>query len=588
LQVELVLPTSRESDLDYRQQYEALKILLRAVFKEAMPAVDLSTEEALDDSDGVYVLSDSAGESVTVVTFPTADVLAKLVRLQREMGPKGVLILANPQWMLLGSSTPDLGFAATNKRDKNMYEAFIAGFDLAYSLRRLRIKGEQVRLVKALPSRSWHVFAIRREEEGSIEFLASEDRQPNYWEVERLLSRRKGSIASQDWFTRARLEIEEAFETQEEREEIKLEPRREESKLEPRSVATPWTDTMALTSATLPECPRTVGAQVSQAATGLRNAVEAGITRLQMELVLPTSSEADLDERQQNVLLKVLLRAVLKEAVGVADLSTVEVLDDSDGVYVLRDTTGKSDITVVTFATPSVLENINALDQGAGAKGVLLLVNPQWLSMGRLMPDFGFLPAVRRKLLETFIKTFELAYSFRRLRIKGQKVRLLKALVHDPWRVFVIPRNGSAAELVASEDWQPAYREVEKLLTDRPQDSTIATQVDKAARDWLSRAELGLKGAFSAPPVPLSPRQEGSSMQEEQLEVAQEQAAVGLSRGPSRGLQGSGSQPSAGTIQLPPDERFPTERFPAESSADLVARTRQKIIQRLREKSGDI
>merc|ERR1711988_697784 len=109
-----------------------------------------------DDGDAVVMFQSKCEKPFFAVTLPTADVLGELKDLDKKLGAKGVLLIVNPQWSTEGQVISDLGFGPWKKAN----EEFIASFDLTYVQRQLRIKGQQVQLLKSYPCPEWQVFAV--------------------------------------------------------------------------------------------------------------------------------------------------------------------------------------------------------------------------------------------------------------------------------------------------------------------------------------------------------------------------------------------------------------------------------------------
>lgn len=233
-----------------------------------------------------------------------------------------------------------------------------------------------------------------------------------------------------------------------------------------------------------PPCPRSMEAQKAQAVAAIKNAMKAGVTRMQIELELPSNFATDLDDwpggiRQQYQVLKPLLEDILQSVTGVGTLKQEEI-DDADAVYILRNE--KTPITAVSFPTADVLGELKDLEKKVG-DGVLLLANPQWSLSGQVVSDLGFGPW--RKNNEEFIAKFDKIYWQIQKRIKGEQVQILKTYPFPEWQVFVIPQGGGAAERAFTSAEQPEYWQMEEKLSER--EGSIASQ------DWLQRAQGEMK-----------------------------------------------------------------------------------------------
>jgi len=199
--VTLDLPTPFANDLDdwnggVRQQY----LVLAPLVEQVLRSLDTSgvSQREIEDCDGIYELRNGGG---CAVTLPSADVLGELRDMDKREGG-GLMVLANPQWSSQGQVISDLGFGPWKRRN----EEFIATFTPAYTLQRLRIKGEAVVLVRSYGG-PWQVFSVPRGG-GEAELVATAEERPEYWALEETLSKREGSMAAADWVTRAKAELE--------------------------------------------------------------------------------------------------------------------------------------------------------------------------------------------------------------------------------------------------------------------------------------------------------------------------------------------------------------------------------------------
>ncbi|CAK9207812.1 unnamed protein product [Sphagnum jensenii] len=200
LQLELLLPLIGATDLDdwpggIQQQYKAAAPLVSSLL------TGLLEDDVFKKEDGgcrKYIIdsSDAVGgwesDKVAVVLFPTPETLESIEALAAiESRP---LLLVNSQWQP-GQVISDFGFGARRKTR----EDFVNSFEMVYFLKRMRMLGEDVRILRRYPG-NWQVFVGGPT--GSNVCVASETQQLSYKQLETVLKSREGSKAGQGWLDR--------------------------------------------------------------------------------------------------------------------------------------------------------------------------------------------------------------------------------------------------------------------------------------------------------------------------------------------------------------------------------------------------
>lgn len=220
--------------------------------------------------------------------------------------------------------------------------------------------------------------------------------------------------------------------------------------------------------------------------------------RQRVELLLPLIGATDLDDwpggiRQQfkaaQPMVESILRAV-KQAEGLQGPLAANIWDQGDAVGAW---TGKN-LACVLFPTAATLDRLNKLSTGRDAPELVIIVNPQWETRGNLVSDFGF--GQRKADAEKFIASFQPTYCLKQLRVYGDSVRSLKAFPNK-WQVHVVGRGGPSgaappAELIATQEVQPTYAEIEAMLRDRP-DSMVNKSIFDRIRTEFSFNQDSLK-----------------------------------------------------------------------------------------------
>ena len=199
--VELELPLIGATDLDdwpggTRQQLRALQPLLMQLLTLFHGSSTQVATTVLDEADAVSLFTTQTHRAVTFVTADTLQEVQKLVAND----PQGCLLLVNSSW-----NNEDFGWGPfTNTPLKS----FAQSLSETFSLRPLRIRGQDMRILRAYPS-PYVVFALGIDgEREKSEAIGSTPERPTYSEVEALLGRLGSrSIANADLATRLRYEV---------------------------------------------------------------------------------------------------------------------------------------------------------------------------------------------------------------------------------------------------------------------------------------------------------------------------------------------------------------------------------------------
>ncbi|KAK9822774.1 hypothetical protein WJX74_007606 [Apatococcus lobatus] len=134
-------------------------------------------------------------EQLAAVLFPTADSLGELRNIQLDGLDQRLMMVINPQWSTSGQIVSDFGFGQA-RQDA---EKLVRSFQDIYSLRRMSVNGDEVRLLHCYPG-PWQVMLVRRN--GSIVVAGVDDAPPAYARMVDLLRGVKGSKTSQTWVNR--------------------------------------------------------------------------------------------------------------------------------------------------------------------------------------------------------------------------------------------------------------------------------------------------------------------------------------------------------------------------------------------------
>eukprot|EP00250_Pteridium_aquilinum_P034650 c7880_g1_i1 orf=136-1098(-) len=225
--------------------------------------------------------------------------------------------------------------------------------------------------------------------------------------------------------------------------------------------------------------PSTVEESIEQALSACKQARRDGLTRLQLELLLPLIGATDLDDwpggiQQQFKAAMPVVSSLFGGLIDGQDPAQENVinnyiLDDGDAVGVWE----SKKVALVLFPNADCLEKIKSLDSINNDRP-LLLVNPQWQG-GQVISDFGF--GAQRKSREEFVASFNTVYYLKQLRILGEDVRVLKCYPGN-WQVFVVDSRGSS-DCIAVEEDRPSYNKLQDLLRSR--------EGSKAGQNWFGR-----------------------------------------------------------------------------------------------------
>jgi len=179
-----------------RQQFRVALPMIEALLLRLKAAEGLEgriTAEWLDEGDCVGAWQ---SERLAAVLFPTADVFPDVRRIDDALSGRRLMLVVNPQWQLQGQVISDFGFGVTRRSA----ERFIASLEEVYYLRRVRMLGDEVRVLHCYPGR-WQVHYVRGA--ADVELIAVEDRKPTYQRLLELLKGVSGSRASKSWLDRA-------------------------------------------------------------------------------------------------------------------------------------------------------------------------------------------------------------------------------------------------------------------------------------------------------------------------------------------------------------------------------------------------
>lgn len=178
-----------------RQQFRAALPMMETLLLQLKKAPGLEgriTAELLDEGDCVGAWQ---SEKLAAVIFPTADTLSAVRRLDDGLSGKRLLLVINSQWQIAGQIVSDFGFGSSRRSA----ERFVSSLEDVYYLKRVRVLGDEVRVLRCYPGR-WQVHFIRSA--GESELLSLEDDRPTYQRLLELLKEVRGSLASKSWLDR--------------------------------------------------------------------------------------------------------------------------------------------------------------------------------------------------------------------------------------------------------------------------------------------------------------------------------------------------------------------------------------------------
>ncbi|GBG77440.1 hypothetical protein CBR_g23889 [Chara braunii] len=246
--------------------------------------------------------------------------------------------------------------------------------------------------------------------------------------------------------------------------------------------------------------PRTSQESVDQAIGACKAAIADGLTRLQVEILLPLIGPTDLDDwpggiqqqfRAAEPIVESLLQGLTSGSgrkeergerggggggggggIGYGPL----MLDEGDAVGLWE----REEVAAVVFPTAETLPEVQQVASRGGDHKPLVLVNAQWQG-GQVVSDFGF--GAKKRAAEAFVGSFTPTYFLKQLRILGEEVRILRRYP-DGWQVFVVT-GPEEVDCVAVLSDRPEYRKVEEILKGR--------KGSKAGQGWFDRLMSELK-----------------------------------------------------------------------------------------------
>lgn len=178
-----------------RQQFRVALPMVEGLLKRLKLAPSLQgriTAEWLDEGDCVGAWQ---SEKLAAVVFPTADALPAVQRIDDALSGKRLLLVLNPQWQPQGQIVSDFGFG----KSRRQAERFVESLESVYSLRRVRVLGDEIRILRCYPG-SWQVYFVRSA--SNTELLSVEDDKPTYQRLLELCRSFQGSRSSKSWLDR--------------------------------------------------------------------------------------------------------------------------------------------------------------------------------------------------------------------------------------------------------------------------------------------------------------------------------------------------------------------------------------------------
>ena len=151
------------------------------------------TAEFLDEVDCIGAWQ---SEKLAAVVFPTADTIPSLQRIDDALSGKRLTMIINPQWQLNGQVISDFGFGKYRKQA----EAFVNSLEYVYFLKRMRIMGDEVRILRCYPG-FWQVYCMGDSARDS-RLLAVEKERPTYDQILKILRSDQRTRASKSWIDR--------------------------------------------------------------------------------------------------------------------------------------------------------------------------------------------------------------------------------------------------------------------------------------------------------------------------------------------------------------------------------------------------
>ncbi len=179
-----------------KQQFRVALPMIESLLRILKNAPDLQgriTAEFLDETDCVGAWQ---SEKLSAVVFPTAETIPSLERIDNALSGERLSLIINPQWQLNGQIISDFGFGSQRRRS----EKFINSLEYVYYLERIRIMGDEVRVLRCYPGK-WQVYWMGSSARES-KLLAVEQHKPAYDRLVELLKSDRDTRASKSWIDR--------------------------------------------------------------------------------------------------------------------------------------------------------------------------------------------------------------------------------------------------------------------------------------------------------------------------------------------------------------------------------------------------
>ncbi|KAI8103397.1 hypothetical protein M9435_004736 [Picochlorum sp. BPE23] len=151
------------------------------------------TAEFLDETDCVGAWQ---SEKLAAVLFPTAETIPSLQRIDNALSGERLNLIINPQWQLNGQVVSDFGFG----KQRALSEKFINSLEYVYYLQRIRIMGDEVRVLRCYPGK-WQVYWMGSSAKDS-KLLAVEQHKPSYERLVEILKSDKDTRVNKSWIDR--------------------------------------------------------------------------------------------------------------------------------------------------------------------------------------------------------------------------------------------------------------------------------------------------------------------------------------------------------------------------------------------------
>ena len=178
-----------------RQQFRAALPMVEGLLLRLKTAQGLEgriTAEWLDEGDCVGAWQ---SEKLAAVVFPTAETLPAVRRVDDALSGKRLMLVINSQWQPQGNVVSDFGFGSSRRAA----ERFVGSLEDIYCLRRVRVLGDEVRLLRCYPGQ-WQVYYVRTGRETQL--LSITEGKPTYQDLIGLLKNVQDSHAGQSWLDR--------------------------------------------------------------------------------------------------------------------------------------------------------------------------------------------------------------------------------------------------------------------------------------------------------------------------------------------------------------------------------------------------